>query len=550
MAETLKTSNPILLPRSKLAQELAARTEYQEKSFSEKEIREAADKGIYIFRSVDELAKMTEKDVSEWPSLLRKNDTKFKMNLPPGLDQKKFEAVVKKFDQMKIDYLLKNEVAITPEQSAEAHEKVAENNKVKLFLDENPGFEMDVKNKIHDLRNAPTNDPEKTIYENTLFFLEMSFRKLLILNLKAAAKAVPADKQKGIDLQKVAEESTKEWIGALEKMADGPTLEYHELLVPKAGVYAPEVEKLLMNPQFLREAGTLAEKKDKKEFISAYLQKWAMVAGEANAESATRFLNEAHSTMMQSVGEKHISQEEFQKIWEEEISQNPAAVELLKTAKNGESKALENFNEWLNEKDEAQIIAESEKEEYRRKNREFESNSNPHGFFSRKWGSLSSAFLYYGKDILIGIVVVNLALAKFNPIKLLSNPVAWVTAGGVGLITNHFSPLFPKTPDVKKAAEDDLKNKIKTLQERHPTVQEWLVKFGKSDIAANGKIGRLLAEKGRDSITSAEIKKFLGEDEVPPESEILGKSTEARLLFKFFQACQNENIDPKNLENV
>lgn len=423
---------------------------------------------------------------------------------------------------------LKNEI--------EAEIKLAE--KATRFLDKNPSFEMEIKNKIHDLRNAPVDEPKKTIYENTLFFLETGFRKLLVFNLKETVE--------GADLQEVAEKFTKEFIDALEKMADGPTLEYHELLPKENEVYAPEVRKLLEDSQFLREAGELAESPDKKEFISAYLKKWAAVSGEANVESTTRFLNEARAMLLQSVGGGHLTREEFREIWEKEISRDPAAAKLLEKA---DSETSENFNEWLHEKETADIVDEFEDEEYRRKNAKYESNSNPYGFLSRKWGSLGSAFLYFGKDILAGVILVNLALAKFNPLKLLSNPVAWATVGGVGLIADHFNPLSPKTPDVKEAAKEDLKNKIESLQERNSTVWQWLVKFGESDLAENGEIGRLLAEKGRSSIASAEIKKFLAEDELP-ESEILEKSAEAGLLFKFFKACQNENIDPKNLENV
>ncbi|MFH1546622.1 MAG: hypothetical protein ABIE14_04555, partial [Patescibacteria group bacterium] len=87
------------------------------------------------------------------------------------------------------------------------------------------------------------------------------------------------------------------------------------------------------------------------------------------------------------------------------------------------------------------------------------------------------------------------------------------------------------------------------LRVHHPKVQEWLVKFKKSDIAENGEIGKLLSEKGRTSITSDEIKEFLDEDD-RPESKILEKDEEAKLLYQFFKTCQNENIDPKNLENA
>ncbi|MCK5471716.1 hypothetical protein KAI54_00840, partial [Candidatus Gracilibacteria bacterium] len=294
---------------------------------------------------------MTEKNVDEWPSLLRKDGNKIKMHFPPGPDQKKFETVLKKFKKKKTEYLLKNEVVITPEQSAEAHEKVAEENRIKNFLDKNSGFEMEIKNKIDDLCNAPTDNSEKTIYENTLFFLEMSFRQLLVLDLKAAAK-------KGADLQKVAEESTKEWIAALEEMADGPTLEYHELLPQENEVYSPEAWKLVNDPQFRQEAGKLAETAtkttakaaDKKKFVSFYLEQWAEVTEDVNIEGATRFLNESHATMMREVGEGHLSLDEFREVWTE-ISKNTAAAELLKTAEN--SSASENFNEWLNDKDEA-----------------------------------------------------------------------------------------------------------------------------------------------------------------------------------------------------
>ena len=536
MNETLKIPNSAF-PHSKLAQKLAAPTGYQE----------AATQGVFIFRSVDEFVEMTEKDVSEWPSLLRKDGNKIEMHFPPGPKREKFRAALKKFKKKKTEYLLKNEIAITPEQSAEAHEKVAEENKVKLFLDKNPGFEMEVKNKIYSLHNAPDGESEpkkEAIYENALFFLEISFRKLLILNLKVATK-------EGVDFQKVAKELTTNFIDTLDNMANGQYIEYHELLPKENEVCAPEVKELLEDSKFLWEAGDLAEKPNKKEFVSFYLRKWAgkAVEGEANVESATRFLKEARAILLQSVGGKQLSRDEFREIWEEEISKDPAAAELLEVVENDENEASQNFNELL-EKEEAEIVEKFTKEEDRHKRIQSESNSNPYGFFLRRYGDLSSALLFAGRDILGGIILVNFALAKFNPITLLSNPVAWATVGGIAAIAKYFNPsLFEEKTDIKKAAEGDLKNKIKNLREHHPKVREWLVKFGKGNLDDDGEIGKLLAEKGRTSITSAEIENFLEEDDRPTD-EILGDSPEAKLLFQFFKACQNKGIDPKNLENV
>ncbi|MFH1546069.1 MAG: hypothetical protein ABIE14_01695, partial [Patescibacteria group bacterium] len=375
-------------------------------------------------QKIEELKTHSDTEIAKTASKI----SKLKNEIETKISSKDFEQLISG-----ITYCLADEL-INLLKGIETEIKVGD------FLDKNPSFEMDVKNKIHSLRNAPKDDPKKTIYENTLFFLEMSFRQLLVLNLKATGKEA--------DLQEVTVEFTENWIANLEKMADGPTLEYHELPVPKAGVYAPEVKKLLMNPQFLRKAGELAEAPNKKEFISAYLQKWATVAGGANAESATRFLNESHATMMREVGEGHLSLDEFREVWEE-ISKDPAAAKLLNSTKNGESKALENFNKWLNEKDEAQIIAEFAKKENLRQLKESESNSNPHGFGLRKWGDLGSALLFFGNKIFYGIALVNLALARFNPIKMLSNPVALGTTAILALITNRFNPsLFKGKTDI------------------------------------------------------------------------------------------------------
>ncbi len=417
--------------------------------------------------------------------------------------------------------------------------KQAEEMKQNVFLKKHPEFKAAIENEITSLRNAPTEEPKKGIYENSVEMLVATFEYSASFGL-----ANENSEEEKLGFIKKMKDS---WIKALHEIAgkDG-SLEYSDLL-PKT-TYAPEVNVLLKNFVFLREVGKLAEAKNKGEFISEYLKKWAgeMMGGEVSKEAAARFVNEAYAVLLRSVGEKHITKEDFEKLWEEDVLKDPAIEKIWKTAQ--ETEASGKFEELFG-KEVKEIIA-LRKEEITKDNlRLAETEANPSGSFFRRYGDLFSVLLYGGEKVLYGIIIANFALAGFNPITLLQNPVMLATTAGVAGIVNYFKPIFPETPATEVAAEKDFSETLRSLDEKSP-VRKWLEV---TDI--NDAVKELLARKDEaGAITSAElIKCFPGKEEdfaYLPKIKAGDQDGNPEQLFQLLLSCKNKGLNPKEIFDV
>jgi hypothetical protein len=163
-------------------------------------------------------------------------------------------------------------------------------------------------------------------------------------------------------------------------------------------------------------------------------------------------------------------------------------------------------------------------------------------------GGLENVLVYFGKDALIATIILNLALAKFSPTKFLSDPVALGSLAAVAAVVHHYNPeTFAGKSPVEKIQEDELKTEFGNAP---GSVKNWLVQFGKNDLSAavgeQGALAKLLAEKGRTRISSAELAPLLGKNKSAPEEEIRADSDEAKKIFWLFKSCQQRNINPSS----
>jgi hypothetical protein len=521
-------------------------------------------KNEHVFKNFKEFEDMVKQDTDKWDkSFLQPETFRFELKFAKesaNSDSLATKKVFAEYARKRREYLegtssvIKQTTDDTPNKEAESlfirrpeikrdtTNQIAELKNIfkdaNKFLNEHPEFTMSLDNEITELRNAPIGDPEKAIYENTMLMFKNFFRDSLVMKFST----LPDEKAK-LDF---AKKFTKQWTKSLRQMAGGDRLEYAELLPKKT--YAPEVNALLEETAFLMSLGKLAESEDKAGFAEKYLIEWAkksIAAGEASLESGTRFMNEAYAIMLQLVGDKHIKLEEFQELWKK-IEANPSVIELREKTETAE--ITEKFEDLLTEGEPEKIIALREKKTNLAKLKKYETNSNPYGFGARKYGDLFSALLYGGEKVLYGILIANFALAGFDPIKVLKNPVMWATAGGVGLIVNRYHPLFPKTPEAKTASETDFKETLIALPES-PT-KEWL-----AEIKINNAVRELLTSKeDAGKITSAELIKCFpsqAEDLVDlPEIKADDKDGNPEKLFAILKACNSKKINPKKVLNA
>ncbi len=557
MTEALKKISSPTLPRSELAQEIATRAGHQEKTFSEQEIQEAHDRGVFIFRSVDEFAEIAEKDISEWPPLLRKNGTKIKMDIPPGLNQGAFEIILEKFQKKRTEYLLQNGVMITPEQSAKAHEKVAEN-KVKEFLKTNPQFELEIENKIGDTILEPTENYKKGIYERLIFGQKCLIKIQLFDFLKSESQKSETElKQATQDfINKRLEELLQ-----LDKNGDGKLI-YNEI-IPKDSEERKFAKQIFDNAPFfleMRESEIFnlnnpdVEKNTeaKKDFIKNHLVSFAEKlidpkTGEATKGSGLRLVEMMKTIMLQTVGDRQLTNAEFNKMWSELKNDESVSSVYNEVDKNGESKKTELEN-WLGKEDvdirKIRLEADKAMQKIRAMDR-----ANPHGFTFRKLGSLGSVLLYFGKDILIGTIGLGAALSGFNPLKMIQNPVMMGSIAAIFGITKYYNPEFMAgASPTQKIEQSELKTKFETAPQ---PIKNWLAKFSQKDLDQNGVIGKLLLEEKRNEITSTELETILKKrnEPIPDDSELKENSTAAKTIFQLFKACKQRDMDPSNLGN-
>jgi len=435
-----------------------------------------------------------------------------------------------------------------------AREQITITEKTREFSEKN-FFDLEIMIRIDDLQSPPDKEFEKEIYATALFGQKILIQKELSKFLRS--EIAKNNDNLESDATKLLDAKFDE-LKKLDKNKNGK-LEYSELLkdhetkttVEHVSNVSPFFIELKKNKNFdLTRANVNENVPRKQTFIIDYLKQFTekmidQSTGELLAGSNLRLTQMMHTMILQVVGAKQLTIEKFRETWDKALEDKNVERIYSNEDKNVENlkRKFENLLASENKKI-AGLRNDADKRLWKIIKQE---RANPKNLLLRNLGGMENVLVYFGKDALIATILLNLALAGFSPTKFLQNPVALGSIATVALIAKHYNPeLFAGKSSVKKIKENKLKEKFKNAPE---TVQNWLVKFSKNDLdTKKGKLGKLLAEKGRHEISSTELAPFLKKDEQPKNSIVTGLP-EARRIFLLFRACQQNEINPSSLKN-
>ena len=415
-------------------------------------------------------------------------------------------------------------------------------------------FGLEITTRLDELHSSPAKEYQKEVYATVLFGQKVLIKNKLFDFLHEKISAGESDPASAAAKFLAAE------IGKLEKLDDNKNgkLEYAEILKDektKNGVesvlnVSPFFIELRNSKHFDLSRANVEEKiPEKQKFIVDYLKKFAgkMIdrsTGEPVEGGGLRLAEMMHAMTLEIVGGEQLTLAKFDEAWTS--AREDVNVEKIYSGGSERADSAKRKFDNLLESDDKKIIDKRVAADERLKKQIEAEITNPHGHFLREVSGMENILVYFGKDALIGTILLNLVLAKFNPAKFLSNPIALGSIATVGLLAKHYSPeLLAGKSAVEKLKEDELK---KEFQKAPESVQNWLVKFSKNDlyldVGKKGKVGKLLDEKGRSEISSAELAPLLERDELPENAEILAGTDAARKIFLLFRACQKRDISP------
>jgi hypothetical protein len=431
--------------------------------------------------------------------------------------------------------------------------------KAKDFLEKNPHLELAIENGIDAMIVEPT-DYKKKIYERMMFGQKNRIKIQLFGFLKGSYQKPEAE------LMLTAENFVSEKLAELLKLDKNGNgkLGYDEI-IPKDPQQRKFVESVLSSMPFfikMRESKifdfeepdvteNLAAKKDfLKKFLGDFTKKLIdPQTGEATKGSGLRLTGMLKMIMLQTVGDSQISNAEFNNVWEELLAEKESVQKIYDEASGSEASNRTELERWM-EKEDSDIVKMRLKADRAMQKVRAMQKANPYGFSLRKVGDIFGIALYAGDKILYGTILLGIVMSGFNPLKMVQDPVMMgAVAASLGVVKYYNPSFMAGTPKEMKAAQDSLKNAITQSPE---TVQNWLGKFEKNDLSKDGVIEKLLLEKGRTGISSAELTAALKErdtETTPPDnSEFTLDSSEAKSIFQFLTACKKRDLSPDKLD--
>lgn len=544
--------------QSPLAQELAKKNfGYTKHGPSEEEIRTAAENNIFIFESLDQLIEIANKDINEWPPLLRKNGVKMQMHIPPGTHQQDLDKVMAKIEEKQIKYLSRvsspNVAQAQSELGNLGKEVVTKHTAKKLdsvsqkykeaakFLADNPTLLGDLFTTITNLENAPTKGPHVDTYKSAISLFKNHIRTSLIVELAD----VPREQREARTRKRIAE-----WERGIYKMAGGDkTIEYSDILVDEKGA-PPEIRMMVRDIAFLKDVNKIFESGDPRGAAEKWLKKYAECSaaiGIVNAESATRFAKESRSIIIQLIGNNDMTLDQARDFWEE-LSRDKHVGALIdpSAVEDFENAALADLEKVLN-MDKDAIVRLYNEERNQRKREMSRANSNPFNSAMRNFGGMFEAATYGGYQWLQGVVLIGLALANFNPLAFI-NPVTIVAGIGTAAVA-HKLGAFRKPPTIEeKAQKQDFIVEMRNMPDSD--VKTWLMTLDMND-ALREKLEKNAKTR---MITSKEIKACFPDKKETAFSDLPKIATntpqgqaDARKLFTALKACNTHKVKPKDI---
>lgn len=444
-------------------------------------------------------------------------------------------------------------------------EKAKATQKAREVLQKN-SFYLELETRISKMHFAPDMPYQKAIYERSLFGLR-NMSKILLTDELAnfLEENTAADETK---LAKLARAFIKEWFAklAIIDSNDDGQLNYEEL-IPKNSEATEILERIagsapffaaVRNNEFFnyREPNVEKHVTEKINFLKKYITNFSETLIDPGTEKPAKGAGLILGQLLQAislevVGGSFLRNQDLKRAWAELLGENEGENNVANVFNEGEEKheqhEQEEFEKSL-DKTSVQIRKERMKADEKMIAFSKHKEINPHDYPLRKFGDIVSLIYYYGSNILLATIGVNIVLSGFNPEKIVKNPVIWAMVAGLIGMKNHFSPdsWMSGASPIEKIEQEELKEKARAAPQ---AVQNWLMKFSKSDLdPKNGKLGKLLAEKNRSEITSDELADLLEEDE-RPNDKIMSKTQDARRLFLMFVACKQRDLSPKKLFN-
>jgi hypothetical protein len=403
-------------------------------------------------------------------------------------------------------------------------------------------------------------DHKKEIYERMMFGQKIRIKIQLFDFLKGSYQKPEAELM--LAAENFVNQQLKELL-RLDKNGNGK-LGYEEI-IPKDSQKRKFVESVLGSMPFfikMRESKIFNfEKPDateklaaKKDFLKKFLLDFTKKlidpqTGEATKGSGLRLTGMLKMIMLQTVGDKQISNAEFNNVWGELLAKEENVQKIYAEASGSEASDRKELERWM-EKENSDIVKMRLKADQAMQKVRAMEKANPYGFGLRKLGDGKSILLYFGKEILYGAIGLGIVMSGFNPLKMIQDPVL-MGAVLVSLgVVKYYNPNFMAgTPAEKKAKQAELKE---SYQKTPVAIKNWLEKFNKNDLADDGVIGKLFSEKGRTGISSAELMAALKEKDaqatLPDGSEFPPDSSEAKSIFQFLTACKKRGLNPATLD--
>ena len=426
----------------------------------------------------------------------------------------------------------------------------------KLFGEKSFGIETAT--RLRELESPPALTHEKLPY-STLFHLHIAaIRNEIFDFFHAAVLRNENDETRDSAVEEFIEKKIAEF-KKLDKNGSGK-IEYAELADEevRAGIEGIRnltafSTKLQKSEHFNLQKNTVGENAPgKRKFIGDYLKNFGekmidRATGEPTAGSRLQLARMLHSMTLWVVGGRQLTNEEFKNIWEETKKADPNLQKIYSGGSGSAEKARDDF-EKLGEFDDEKIVNLRKEIDKKMIEEVQRMRANPHGHFLRKMGGLENVLVYFGKDALIATIILNLALAGFSPTKFLSSPVALGSIAAVAALAYHYDPeAFAGKSPVEKIREDKLKKEFGNTPDK---IKNWISQFRKSDLEPKSALGKLLAEKGRTRISSAELGKILDESkrgDEKPSNSIDPNSDAAKKIFWLFKSCRQNGINPSSL---
>ncbi|MCF7846428.1 MAG: hypothetical protein K9L85_04305, partial [Candidatus Peribacteraceae bacterium] len=394
---------------------------------------------------------------------------------------------------------------------------------MKNVLEKN-NLDLEIESRLDGIKFEPKLPHQREIYERMLFAQRNGIKIVLQAEMAKFIKTNPGASD--AKLKEVAHEIIESCFAQLLELDDNQDehLSYTEIVpenvkekdfIERVFGTAPffvamENNKLFQNPRPSAELNV----PQKIDFLRNYLREFSSTLLDPKIQEAIPGSGRELARLLQAislsvVGGGFLKNEDFAEAFNKLLAEDSTVAAVFQ---EGKGKEQEKFGKLLEKDDVAIQRMRVEADEARAKLLALE-KTNKNGHLVRRFGDIKSILLYYGSNLLFVTIGMNAVLSGFNPEKMLKNPVMWGMAGLIYAANKHLDPeAYRGLSPAQKDARESLKEKFQGIESE--SVRSWIEQFSSSDLEIeDGKLGKLLDQKGRSQISSAEIKQFVKKEE-------------------------------------